>query len=143
MGYTLVNYSQAITLIFIYAAVSGGALTIPIFISNWLIKFRFSAGKSKDLLYRRLVFFSGLILTFLLALFSLIPAYISTQVNAIVQNKNIIEQNINSYFLLYVLCAVLSYFLIYFGIALLLKSFFKKYKHFMVFYSGNKIFGLF
>jgi hypothetical protein len=143
MGYTLVNYSQAITLIFIYAAVSGGLLTIPVFITNWLIKYRFTIGKSKDLLYRRLVFFGGLIVSLLLALFFLIPSYILSQVNLIVQNKNIIEQNINGYFIPYVLCITLSYFLVYFGIAFIFKSFFKKHKHFMVFYSDNKILGLF
>jgi hypothetical protein len=143
MGYTLVNYSQAITLIFIYAAVSGALLTIPVFIWNWLIKYRFSLGKSKDLLFRRLIFFGGLILSLLLALFLLIPSFILTQVNAIVQNKNIIEQHIGGYFLFYALSMVMSYCMVYFSVALLFKLFLKRHKHFLVFYSDNKIFGVF
>ena len=135
------NFRDAIFNLYMYAIVYALISTPPLFISNWLVKYSLTSRKNKDVLLRRVFFFVFWVLSFVLFYLLFLPMRLMSMIMLIAEEPDTIEPALRGHFNLLNGVVLLMFPLFYLAGALIFKIF-KRYKHFTVFYSNNKIFGL-
>jgi hypothetical protein len=139
------NYESSITQMQMYFVVIGLLFTLPIILINRSIKYGMKKGKNRDVLKRRIFFFSGLIILFVLVV---LPGFgifgnLKGQMAAVIESdEDIIIPAIDNAFTMCLLFSVVAYISLYVLVAYV-ASLFKQYKQMTVFRSNNKFFGLF
>jgi hypothetical protein len=135
------NLGDAIFNLYLYAIFYTLISTIPVFISNWLVKYSLIIKKNRDVLIRRvflLVYWVGALVGFYLWI---LPMKLMSMIMLIAEEPDTIEPALRDNFNMLNVVVLLLFPLFYLAGAFIFKIF-KRYKHFTVFYSNNKIFGL-
>ena len=135
------NLGDAIFNLYLYAIFYTLISTIPVFISNWLVKYSLIIKKNRDVLIRRvflLVYWGGALVGFYLWI---LPMKLMSMIMLIAEEPDTIEPALRDNFNMLNVVVLLLFPLFYLAGAFIFKIF-KRYKHFTVFYSNNKIFGL-
>jgi len=135
------NLGDAIFNLYLYAIFYTLISTIPVFISNWLVKYSLIIKKNRDVFIRRvflLVYWVGALVGFYLWI---LPMKLMSMIMLIAEEPDTIEPALRDNFNMLNVLVLLLFPLFYLAGAFIFKIF-KRYKHFTVFYSNNKIFGL-
>lgn len=135
------NLGDAIFNLYLYAISYTLISTIPVFISNWLVKYSLTIKKNRDVFIRRvflLVYWVGALVGFYLWI---LPMKLMSMIMLIAEEPDTIEPALRDNFNMLFMLVLLMFPLVYLLGAFIFKIF-KRYKHFTVFYSNNKIFGL-
>lgn len=135
------NLGDAIFNLYLYAIFYTLISTIPVFISNWLVKYSLTIKKNRDVFIRRvflLVYWVGALVGFYLWI---LPMKLMSMIMLIAEEPDTIEPALRDNFNMLFMLVLLMFPLVYLLGAFIFKIF-KRYKHFTVFYSNNKIFGL-
>jgi len=135
------NLGDAIFNLYLYAIFYTLISVIPVFISNWLVKYSLTIKKNRDVFIRRvflLVYWVGALVGFYLWI---LPMKLMSMIMLIAEEPDTIEPALRDNFNMLFMLVLLMFPLVYLLGAFIFKIF-KRYKHFTVFYSNNKIFGL-
>lgn len=135
------NLSDARDNLYLYAIFYTLISTIPVFISNWLVKYSLTIKKNRDVFIRRVflfVYWAGAFVGFYLWI---LPMKLMSMIMLIAEEPDTIEPALRDNFNMLNVVVLLLFPLFYLAGAFIFKIF-KRYKHFTVFYSNNKIFGL-
>lgn len=136
------NLGDAISNLYLYSIFYALISTIPVFISNWLVKYSLTIKKNRDVFIRRvflLVYWVGALVGFYLWI---LPMKLMSMIMLIAEEPDTIEPALRDNFNMLFVLVLLLFPLFYLAGAFIFKKIFKRYKHFTVFYSNNKIFGL-
>ena len=134
------NLGDAILNLYLYAIFYALISTIPVFISNWLVKYSLTIKKNRDVFIRKvflLVYWGGALVGFYLWI---LPMKLMSMIMLIAEEPDTIEPALRDNFNMLSVLVFLLVPLFYLAGAFIFKMF-KRYKHFTVFYSNNKIFG--
>lgn len=135
------NFGDAIFNLYLYAIFYALISTIPVFISNWLVKYSLTIKKNRDVLIRRVFFFVFWLGALVVFYLSVLPMKLMSMIMLIAEEPDTIEPALRDNFNMLNVVVLLLFPLFYLAGAFIFKIF-KRYKHFTVFYSNNKIFGL-
>ena len=135
------NLGDAIFNLYLYAIFYTLISTIPVFISNWLVKYSLIIKKNRDVRIRRVFLLIYWVVALVGFYLWILPMKLMSMIMLIAEEPDTIEpalrDNFNKLFVLVLLLFPLVYLL-----GAFIFKIFKRYKHFTVFYSNNKIFGL-
>ena len=135
------NLGDAIFNLYLYAIFYTLISTIPVFISNWLVKYSLIIKKNRDVLIRRVFLLIYWVVALVGFYLWILPMKLMSMIMLIAEEPDTIEpalrDNFNMLFVLVLLLLPLVYLL-----GAFIFKIFKRYKHFTVFYSNNNIFGL-
>ena len=143
---TIGSYESDITQMLMYFIMLGIIFTLPIILINNSIKYQMGEGKNKDVLKRRIYFFLGLIILFVLVVlpnFGIFDSF-QNQMESVITNEShkvIILDEIKNAFAMCLIYSLGAYLGLYIIVAFIATKF-KQYKQMTVFKSNNKIFGL-
>jgi hypothetical protein len=140
--YNLSNFTTAISYIYIYSALIGILWSFFTAFINWLIPLSLNLS-SKDVLKRRIVFFSVLFSMLVSQFFYVLEQYMTIFINRIAEDADIIAPMIQNHFIGYLVLCLVMYMFSYWVIAELSLKLGKTLKHKLVFKSNMKIFGIF
>ena len=135
------NLGDAIFNLYLYAIFYTLISTIPVFISNWLVKYSLIIKKNRDVLIRRVFLLIYWVVALVGFYLWILPMKLMSMIMLIAEEPDTIEPALRDNFNMLFVLVLLLFPLVYLLGAFIFKIF-KRYKHFTVFYSNNKIFGL-
>lgn len=137
----LENVADAQIQLLVKSAIIAVATIFITVLINWRIKYQLTAKVNRDVLFRRITFFGVWLLVVILMALFLIPMFIEDMVFLITEDEDEVSPKIKSTWKFCVLLVTILHPIFYWLYAFIASKF-GFYKHFTVFKSDNKIFGV-